>query len=63
MEKRKLTEDELAAIRADNRSGDKTTQPLDTDDNDEADADAVGDSEDEAADEDLAPDTWHEGEV
>ena len=60
MEKRTLTEDELAAIRADNRSGDRR---LNRYDNDEADADAVGDSEDEAADEDLASDTWHEGEV
>ena len=62
MDKRKLTENELAAIRSDTRSGDKTTQPLDTDDNDEVDADAVGDSEDEAADENRAPDSWHKGE-
>ena len=62
MDRRKLTEDERAAIRADTRSGDKTTQPLGTDDNDEVDADAVGDSEDEAADENRAPDSWHKGE-
>jgi hypothetical protein len=62
MDKRKLTESEEAAIRSDTRRGDKTAQPLDTDDNDEVDADAVGDSEDETEDENLAPDTWQKGE-
>lgn len=62
MDKRKLTENEEAAIRSDTRRGDKTAQPLDTDDNDQVDADAVADSEDETEDENTAPDTWQEGE-
>ncbi len=62
MDKRKLTEKEEADVRSDTRSGDKTAQPLDTDDNDEEFADAVGDSEDERADENQAPATWQKGE-
>jgi len=62
MAKRPLTEKEEAQLRSDTRSGDKTAQPIDTDDNDEAYADAVGDSEDETADENQAADTWQKGE-
>lgn len=62
MAKRPLTEKEEAQLRADTRSGDKTAEPVDTDDNDEAYADAVGDSEDETADENQASDTWQKGE-
>lgn len=62
MDKRRLTEREQAELRSDTRSGDKTAQPLDTDDNDEEFADAVGDSEDESEGENIAPEDWHEGE-
>lgn len=36
--------------------------PLDTDDNDDPDADASGDSSDETTAENEAPETWLEGE-
>lgn len=62
MAKRPLTEKDEAQLRSDARSGDKTAQPIDTDDNDETYADAVGDSEDETADENQAADTWQKGE-
>jgi hypothetical protein len=38
------------------------TLPLDTDDNNEPDADASGDSEDETPGENEAPETWLTGE-
>jgi hypothetical protein len=62
MHKRRLNEKELAEVRSDTRSGDKTGHPLDTDDNDEDYADAAGDSADEAEDENEASDVWHKGE-
>ncbi len=39
------------------------TLPVDTDDNDEPNADASGDSDDEKPDENDAPDDWIEGEL
>jgi hypothetical protein len=38
------------------------TLPVDTDDNDDPNADASGDSEDENPLENEAPDDWHKGE-
>ena len=37
-------------------------EAVDTDDNDEPDADASGDSDDETVDENEAPEVWHKGE-
>lgn len=51
-----------AAILVDKEDLTVIDKPIDTDDNDEPDADASGDSDDETVDENEAPEVWHKGE-
>lgn len=47
---------------ADETEDTTVTLPVDTDDNDDPNADASGDSEDESPVENEAPDDWYRGE-
>lgn len=47
---------------ADETEDTTVTLPVDTDDNDDPNADASGDSQDESPLENEAPDDWHKGE-
>jgi hypothetical protein len=51
-----------AAILVDKEDLTVIDKPIDTDDNDEPDADASGDSDDETVDENEAPEVWHKGD-
>jgi hypothetical protein len=50
------------SVSVDQQSDEVLPEPVDTDDNDLPHADASGDSEDESADENEAPDAWVKGE-